>query len=147
VSDLPELRLLGGDGPEDSGPRRYDPGATLPAVVRLEAGRARAYRAVYAQARWTAQGTGLSDTGEGPIVTVSGAAIEPGPSVELPFDYPLPAYPWTYSGQLIEITWELQIRLDAPFGSDPITSQVFVLAPTTRGGDVGAATAKGSPAG
>jgi hypothetical protein len=143
MSDDPMLQLLGGQLDEASGLRRYPPGATLPAVVRLGGDRRHTYRGVVAVARWRAEGTGAVDSGVGPTVRVTSNRIEPGPSIELPFDYPLPAQPWTYAGQLLTITWELEITLDAMLIGDRAAGAPFVLAPAAPDGtSVGPATAK-----
>jgi len=143
VSDEPTLQLLGGRVDEASGVPSYEPGATLPAVVRLDADRRHTYRGVVAVARWRAEGSGAVDSGVGQTVRVTSNRVEPGPSIELPFDYPLPAYPWTYAGELLTISWELEITLDAALLGDRSTSQPFVLAPAAQDGPrVGPATAK-----
>ena len=143
MSDEPTLQLLGGRLDEASGLRRYEPGATLPAVVRLDADRRHTYRGAVAVARWRAEGSGAVDSGVGPTVRVTSNRIEPGPSLELPFDYPLPAYPWTYAGELLTISWRLEVTLDAALLGDQTAGEAFVLAPAAGDGPrTGPATAK-----
>jgi hypothetical protein len=143
--DTPVLQLLGGEEDDDSGLPRYDPGAVMPAVLRLEAGRGYACRAIYATAHWRAEGGGIADAGVSRQVCISRNRIDPGMTFELPFDYQLPFYPWTYGGELVDITWELRIQIDAPRTTDRAASAEFILAPPAPGRRRprrGAATAK-----
>jgi hypothetical protein len=140
---VPTLRLLGGEMDEERGLPRYDPGAALPAVVRLEADREKVCRAVYAVASWYVRGGGPVERGDSQQLRVSQGPIQPGTTVELPFDYPLPFYPWSYHGELVEIAWELEIRLDTPFSADHTVHAPFLLLPPpTDRARTGAATTK-----
>lgn len=140
---IPLLRLLGGEVDEESGLPRYEPGAVLPAVVRLEADREHPCRAVYAVAHWYARGGGPVEKGDGQPIRVDQGEIPAGTTVELPFHYPLPFYPWTYQGELVEIAWELEVRLDTPFNTDHTAHAAFILTPPGPGRQRGgAATVK-----
>ena len=143
--DEPVLQLLGGEVDDDSGLPRYDPGAVIPAVVRLEAGRSYACRAIYATAHWQAEGSGIVDSGASRQICISRNRIDPGMPLELPFDYQLPFYPWTYGGELVDVTWELRIQVDTPWNTDRTGAAEFILAPPAPGRRRprrGAATAK-----
>jgi hypothetical protein len=145
TADTVNLQLLGGEVDEESGLPRYEPGAVIPAVVRLEAGRSYACRAIYATAHWQAEGSGVVDTGASRQICISRNRIDAGTALELPFDYQLAFYPWTYGGELVDITWELRIQLDTPFSTDRTAAAEFILAPPAPGRRRprrGAATAK-----
>jgi hypothetical protein len=128
--DLPDLRLLGGAPDVETGLSRYEPGGTLPGLVRLDSLRTIRLRGVYVVARWRATYKGEVDVGAGRELRLHHGDLPPGPAVELPFEYPLPGEPWSYAGRLITIEWELEARFDVPSGADQRTTAAFILAPT-----------------
>jgi hypothetical protein len=127
--DLPVLRLLGGAPDAESGLTRYEPGGTLPGLVRLDSLRTIQLRGVYVVARWRAAYKGQVDVGAGRELQLHHGDLPPGPSVELPFEYPLPGEPWSYAGRLITIEWELEARCDVAMGADQRATVAFILAP------------------
>jgi hypothetical protein len=139
-ADLPELRLLGGWPDPETGLSRYEPGGTLPGLVRLDSLRTLRVRGVYLVARWRAFNRGTVDVGLGRELCLRRGDMPPGPAVELPFEYPLPGEPWSYAGQLVRIEWELEARLDVPMGADQRSAAAFILAPPP---DAGAASYPG----
>jgi hypothetical protein len=133
ADDRPELRLLGGDPDPETGLPRFDPAGPLPGVVRLEAGRTFSCRGIYLRARWRVRGQGSVDQGDAREICLRRERIDPGPSVELPFEYALPTEPWSYAGRLITIEWELAVRADVPGGEDRHATVPFILAPRPPG--------------
>jgi len=123
------LWLLGGDLDPETELPRYQPGGTLPGVVRLEDSRKTSCRGVQIVARWRVTGRGTPDEGQSTEKWVHRGRIEPGASVEIPFEYPLPHAPWSYQGELIEIVWELEAKLDIPRAGDHTVAVPFILAP------------------
>jgi hypothetical protein len=147
--DLPELRLMGGWPDAETGLARYEPGGTLPGLVRLTAQRTLKSRGVYVVARWRVAYKGTVDVGAGRELCLQKGDLPPGPAVELPFEYQLPGEPWSYAGQLVTIEWELEARLDVPMGGDQKVATPFILAPAAEGSVyyAGAATTKREGAG
>ena len=127
--DLPELRLLGGWPDSETGLTRYEPGGTLPGLVRLDSLRTIRLRGIYVVARWRASCHGTIDVGAGRELCLRRGDMPPGPAVELPFEYPLPGEPWSYGGRLVTIEWELEARFDVPMGADQRSTAAFILAP------------------
>ena len=135
--DLPELRMLGGWPDPGTGLTRYEPGGTLPGLVRLDALRTVRVRAVYVVARWRATHRSTVDAGAGPELCLRRGDMPAGLAVELPFEYLLPGEPWSYAGRLLTIEWELEARVDVPRGADQRATAPFILAPAPP--DAGAA--------
>jgi hypothetical protein len=133
--DLPELRVLGGWPDAQSGLMRYEPGGTLPGLVRLDSLRTIRLRGVYVVARWRATYQGTVDVGAGRELCLRRGDLPPGPMVELPFEYELPGEPWSYDGRLVTIEWELEARLDVPMAADRRTAVAFILAPAPPDAD------------
>jgi hypothetical protein len=127
--DAPELLLLGGDEDEETGIPRYNPGDTLPGIVRLLPRRELRCRGVYVVARWRSVGLETVDRGVGPERSIHRGDLDPAQSVELQFQYVLPWEPWSYAGRLVRVEWELEVRLDVPWGRDRVAVAPFILAP------------------
>lgn len=126
-AEAPELVLLGGEEDEQSGLRRYDPGGLLSGLVRLR-GHPRA-RGVYVLARWRSAGRDTIDPGVAAERRIHQGALGAEQSVEVSFQYRLPWEPWSYAGKLVRVEWEIEARLDVPWGHDRVAAARFILAP------------------
>ncbi|MEL7061748.1 MAG: hypothetical protein AAGN46_17110 [Acidobacteriota bacterium] len=57
---------------------------------------------------WYTSGKGTEDV----EVTHKETVPNPRPSGELDFRFPLPAFPWSFSGKLISLTWAIEASLE-----------------------------------
>lgn len=127
--DKAKLRVVLNGGIERLGFRYYEPGSVMTGSVEVELQKALECRSLKVAVQYHTEGRGEKDT-----VIVTESVCYQGQmsatSAHYPFELRLPAQPWSYTGKLINIVWEVVATLDAAQLSHPAAKQPFVMVPS-----------------
>lgn len=121
---------------EQAGIPSYEPGARLSGRVRFTPGDAATVSAAFVGIDWSTRGKGNAHRSrsvqEKLAVPEGGQAVGAGQTVEWPFSCQLPQSPWSYTGQLISIVWEVAATVRVSWETDPDGVREFTLRPSAR---------------
>lgn len=107
----------------------FPPGVTLQGNVQVIANTNVNCRQLSVSLLWTTQGKGTRDMAAIGEQIIYRGMLSAGTPLYQEFAFPLPLYPWSYSGHYVSIVWQILVKLDVPWGSDPTGRAVFILHP------------------
>lgn len=120
-----EIKLQG--GAIEHGTRHYEPETEIEGCARLTPERSVDARRVVARLQWHTEGRGDRDKARPDEVELaSGPLTEP---LVRNFTLSVPQQPWSYTGELINIIWQVVVVVDIPHAFDIHAEETIVVAP------------------
>lgn len=107
----------------------YEPGDSISGRVRLSAESPVKGQSIVVSLMWQTEGRGKRDKAAIEEQTFSAPQVLPGMPQEIRFHFRAPDWPYTYSGQLINIVWMVQAKIDLRLRRDPKDEQRFIIRP------------------
>jgi len=111
---------------------RFDPGAELSGRAVFTPDAEAKVKSVSFRVHWDVEG-GDAAGGEAwshrEDIPDANRVVEAGRTVSWSFRCKLPDSPWSFQGKIISIVWQVSVRLDVPWASDPKASRPFFLHP------------------
>jgi hypothetical protein len=105
-----------------------DAGERVSGVVEVEVLEAVEFREAQVRFLWHTEGRGNPVTGEGGVQTlVRDGQWEAGTRHLLPFELPAPWGPLSYEGEILQVVWELEARLDRSLLRPEVTESLPIL--------------------
>ena len=112
---------------------RYEPGSALSGRAVFTPKAETTVNGVSLSVRWKTRGKGDDSSGEiwskTEEIPEGSRVVEAGRTVSWPFRCQLPESPWSYTGKVFSIVWEVGVRLDVSWAVDPHAVREFTLHP------------------
>jgi hypothetical protein len=109
---------------------RFDPGSTLEGTITLTSQADLNCTAIKVRAEWHTEGRGNRDQQKADEMVVFQGVLPGGQPTVFAFRLTLPQQPWSYSGDYINILWELVADVDLPLAINPKSRLPIFLRPT-----------------
>jgi hypothetical protein len=122
-----QIELYGGEPQGEL--MRFEPGGRLKGQAELTTSEGVNCRRVVLRVGWHTRTPGEPDQATVAEVVMASQPLNPQTHLVQPFDLDLPAAPWSYTGQMIQIIWEVKLVVDMPLMTDFEDHRVFLLAP------------------
>ncbi|MCS7224725.1 MAG: hypothetical protein NZ959_09260 [Armatimonadetes bacterium] len=110
-------------------PIRFQPGQQMLGEVVLRPQKDVTCRHLWVGLRWRTEGRGDFDSEEINRVDLFQGTLRGGTVHSFPFAFALPQQPWSYSGVLVKIIWEISVEVDIPWAINLRHQQPFLLLP------------------
>jgi len=124
-----EIRVtLDGEAGEGEAPR-YKPGSIVSGTVEVTPDGDVECRHLYARLEWRTDGYGTTEQGRAGEADLFEGTLHASLPSSFPFQLTLPMEPWSYSGELIRIEWDVAVDVDVPWSINPRHRQRFVMRP------------------
>lgn len=107
----------------------FNPGDRLAGVVEIQPPQRIQCRKVEVALRWETQGKGSRNFEDVVTAVERVDAIVPEDPLVIPFDWRMPAEPWSYHGHLITIVWKIAVQVEIPWGRNMKAEQTLILEP------------------
>lgn len=112
----------------------YYPGDRVSGQVVITPDRTVTCRNVRVEVGWYTTGKGNRDKETLEKYVIDVQQLEPGVPIAQRFAAELPMMPYSFSGQLINIIWAVQVTVDIAMRGDITGSRAFVLRPPEKSG-------------
>ena len=124
-----QIELVGGE-PGAALPR-FPPGSRLEGQVQVTPAEDLHCRRVVAQVTWRAEEPHYADYRRTVVgdLEISRGPLAAGTLVSRPFVLDLPKEPWSYTGELFSIVWEVRVVVDLPGQPDVVVTKPFRMDP------------------
>jgi len=113
-----QLELNGGE--TVGGLLRFEPGSRLEGRVQVS---------------WHTADRGRDESGPSPVAEqhLADGPLPANALLSQPFAFDLPREPWSFTGTIVNIVWEVRVVIDLPLAADLDKVQPFLLAPRDQG--------------
>jgi hypothetical protein len=110
-------------------PLRFDPGLILEGTITIAPQANLNCNGIKVRAEWHTEGRGDRDQQKGDERIVFQGVLAGGQPVVFAFRLNLPGQPWSYTGNYINILWDLIADVDLPLAINPKSRLPIVLRP------------------
>lgn len=110
--------------------RNYGSGETVRGRLKLQTDSAVNAQKVTLVAGWKTHGKGNTSTGDYASLELHQGELQPGRTYEFPFEFVIPASPWTYRGTLINVVHIVKARVHVAWAFDPQSETEFEVQPS-----------------
>lgn len=107
----------------------YQPGDLLEASLEIYGENPINCRDVEVSIGWHTEGKGDRNNGRAYLEPLGVTQIEPGIPVAHNVSFRLPSTPWSYEGELIQVVWAVNVKIDIAMMPDINSAHPFVLQP------------------
>jgi len=128
-----QLELNGGETVGDL--LRFEPGSRLEGRVQVTPAEDIHCRRVAVQVSWHTADRGRDESGPSPVAEqhLADGPLPANALLSQPFAFDLPREPWSFTGTIVNIVWEVRVVIDLPLAADLDKVQPFILAPRDQG--------------
>lgn len=105
------------------------PGDTLEGDIQIETEKEINCRQVQVQVGWHTTGKGDINRGPADEITEPIGTLIPGEVTVIPFRVKIPSAPWSYQGEILQIVWGVNVKIELSLAPDVTFHRPFIVEP------------------